>query len=310
MTKGYEGTISVFEFFEMIPDEEAAIEYMENIRWEDGVCCPRCESRYTTRLKAKPYHLCRICRRKFTVRTDSIFERSHIPLNKWLYAMYMLETARKGISSLQLAKELGISQKSCWFMLHRLREACDVEAVRLGGEVEVDETFVGGSLRRMQYGKKLEKGITHWKDNKTTVIGMRQRDNGRVVAYPVEEESVVLSGEVLRNVERGSTIYTDTSNDYHALNKWYQHESVVHSRNNWREGDAYTNGIESVWAVIKRGYKGVYHWWSEKHMERYINEFAFRLNEGNVRHHTLDRINELLRNSFGKRLTWEQLVSD
>ena len=136
----------------MDPDEEATIEYPRSIRREDGVCCPRRESRYTTRLKAKPYRLCRLCRRKFTVRTDSNSEWSHIPLNKWLYAMPMLETARDGISSLQLAKELGISRKSCWFMLHRLREACDVEAVRLEGEVESDETYVAGSLRRMHYG--------------------------------------------------------------------------------------------------------------------------------------------------------------
>ena len=132
--------------------------------------------------------------------------------------------SRKGISRLQLAKELGISQKSCWFMLHRLREACDVEGVRLEGEVEVDETHVRGSLRRMQHGKKPEKGITHWKDNKTIVVGMRQRDDGRPVANPVEEESVVLSGEVLRNVERGSTTNTDTNNDYKALNNGCTHE--------------------------------------------------------------------------------------
>ena len=114
------------------------------IRWGGNVCCPHCDSERVTKLKRKGYYLCNECRQKFTVRTGTVFQRSHIPLNKWLYAIYVLETSRKGISSVQLAKEVGITQKSAWFMLHRLREACDVEVAPLSGEVEVDETWIGG----------------------------------------------------------------------------------------------------------------------------------------------------------------------
>ncbi len=128
-----EGVISVFDFFQLFPDEDEAVKYLERLRWEDGTFCPHCEGERITKLKRPWFYLCKDCRKKFTVRTDTVFQRSHIPLNKWLYAMYMLETARKGISSVQLSKELGITQKSAWFMLHRLREACDVEAIPLKG---------------------------------------------------------------------------------------------------------------------------------------------------------------------------------
>ena len=129
----YEGTISTFEFFNTFPNEEAAISHVEKLRWPEGVICPHCESVRTSRIMSSQYHQCKDCRKKFTVRTGTIFERSHIPLDKWVYAMYLLQTARKGISSVQLSKELGIKQSSAWFLLHRLREACNVQAIPLTG---------------------------------------------------------------------------------------------------------------------------------------------------------------------------------
>ena len=204
-----EGVISVFDFFQLFPDEDEAMRYLENLRWEDGTFCPHCEGERITKLKRRWFYLCKDCRKKFTVRTDTVFQRSHIPLNKWLYAMYMLETARKGISSVQLSKELGITQKSAWFMLHRLREACDVEAIPLSGEVEIDETFVGGSKSRMHYVKKKELPPGPF-GNKVPVLGMRERESGRVIAYPVPDVgNYTLSRNVLEYVEQGSTIYTD-----------------------------------------------------------------------------------------------------
>ena len=123
-------TISAYEFFKSFPNEASAIEYIEGLRWADGIICPHCDSQRTSRMKDSQYHQCKDCRKKFTVRTGTVFERSHIPLDKWLYAMYILQTARKGVSSLQLSKELGITQKATWFMLRRLREACgNMEAV-------------------------------------------------------------------------------------------------------------------------------------------------------------------------------------
>ncbi|MCY3897026.1 MAG: IS1595 family transposase, partial [Caldilineaceae bacterium] len=208
----------------------------------------------------------------------------------------------------QLSKELGISQKSCWFMLHRLREACDIEAIQLDGEVEVDETYVGG--KESNKHRKDRVGIQKARDNKQPVLGMKQRE-GRVIAHPIDRaDAITLTGSVLENIEEGSTIYTDEHKGYYHLEEWYDHSTVKHSSGRYRDGDAHTNSIESVWAVLKRGYTGVYHHWSKKHMTRYVNEFVFRLNEGNVYNHTMVRIEHLVRNSFGKRLTWKRLTEE
>jgi transposase-like protein len=137
-------TISTFKLFELFPDEQSARLYLEARLWPNGVTCPECKGTARITVRKDGYYTCNACVFKFTVRTGTIFERSHVPLHKWLYAMYLLVTARKGISSMQLAKEIGITQKSAWFVLHRLREACGKDLDKLRGQVEIDETFVGG----------------------------------------------------------------------------------------------------------------------------------------------------------------------
>ena len=194
---------------------------MENLRWSKNVVCPHCDSKRTSRQKVYQYHQCKDCRKKFTVRTGTIFERSHIPLDKWLYGMYILQTARKGISSLQLSKELGITQKATWFMLHRLREACDVEAAPLFGEVEVDETYFGGLGKNMHESKK--RGMKRGTGDKQAVIGMKER-GGRVHAKHLPNtRTETIEREVFHGVESGSTLYTDEHAVYRQLGERYQH---------------------------------------------------------------------------------------
>jgi transposase-like protein len=301
-------TISTFKLFEIFPNQQSARSYLESRLWPDGARCPECKSgeRITTRKGG--YYRCNACKLDFTVRTGTIFERSHVPLNKWLYAMYLLVTARKGISSMQLAKEIGVTQKSAWFMLHRLREACGKDLDKLRGTVEVDETFVGGKeINKHEADKqKLGRGAV----GKTAVLGMRER-GGRTKAMPIQNTSMeAIHSAIHANVEIGSTLFTDEHAAYNDLGGlFFRQERINHSANEYVRGMASTNSIESVWAVMKRGLTGVYHQVSKKHLRRYVNEFTFRLNDGNVARHTLERLDSFVDSVAGKRLTYAELTA-
>src|SRR5215204_4206329 len=297
-------TISTFQLFAMFPDQETARTYLEGRLWPNGPRCPVCGTgdRITTRKGG--YYRCNQCKEDFTVRTGTIFERSHVPLHKWVYAMYLLMTARKGISSMQLAKEIGITQKSAWFVLHRLREACGGPNLKkLAGIIEIDETFVGGKEANKHEHKKLKAG--RGTVGKTPVLGMRERD-GRTVAMPISgTDSGTVQAEIHRHVEIGSTLHTDEAGAYAGIGGlFFTHDTVNHSADEFVRDDVTTNGVESVFAVLKRGLIGVYHHASKKHLGRYVDEFAFRLNEGNVKHHTLTRLDSFVDGVAGKRLTY------
>jgi transposase-like protein len=301
-------TISTFQLFQMIPDAEVARVYLESRLWPDGVTCPTCAGKERITTRKGGFYRCNRCKTDFTVRTGTIFERSHVPLHKWVYAMYLVVTARKGISSMQLAKEIGVTQKSAWFMLQRLREACSEKIDKLSGLIEVDECFVGGKEANKHESKKLRAG--RGSVGKTAVVGLRER-GGRTVAFPVENtDKECLQGAVLENVEIGSQVMTDEASGYQGMDGlFYSHATVNHGAGEYKRGSIHTNGIESVWALLKRGVYGTWHHISPKHVARYVNEVTFRLNAANVAIHTLDRLDSFIAAVDGQRLTWERLTA-
>jgi transposase-like protein len=302
-------TISTFQLFEKFPDEPSAIAYLEKRLWPSGPICPQCGSGERITKRKDGFYTCNACVFKFTIRTNTIFERSHVPLHKWLYAMYLLVTARKGISSLQLGKEIGITQKSAWFVLQRLREACKGDLVKLQGIVEVDEIYLGGK----EHNKHMKERTSYGLDSvpaKTPVIGLRER-GGRTKAVVAQSKGTrALIRAISENVEPGSMIHTDEYAGYAQIGKEYGHKSINHQKGEYSHKGVTTNSVESVFAVLRRGLHGVYHKASKKHLARYVDEFAWRLNEGNVQRHTLERLDSFVDAVTGHRITYKKLIAD
>ncbi len=271
--------MSVKEFFSSYAStEEQAIKVFEGIRWKDGkITCPYCKNARIAKTsnKVQPYR-CKDCRGRFTVKTKTIMQASKISVQSWLYAMYLMDINKKGISSLQLSRELGITQKSAWYMAQKIRECFDFKITH-NSTVEIDETYIGGKEKNKHSDKKLDvKGGT---TGKAIVVGIKEREGfvqGKVVKDTSQD---TLERTILQRVEPNTTIYTDEHRGYIGLDWYgYKHKSVNHSAKQYVDGMAHTNGIESFWALLKRGVYGIFHSISEKHLQRYVNEFSFRLN--------------------------------
>ena len=304
-------TISLYQLFKLIPNSNSARIFLEKQRWGDSYrVCPYCEYTKSSQRggERQGYYRCTKCKKEFTVRTNSIFHRSHIPLDKWIFAIYMMVTARKGVSSMQLSKELSIRQSSAWFLMHRIRHAMDDKSMKsmLQGIVEVDEAYFGGKEKNKHENKKQK--IGRGPIGKSAVVGILQR-NGKLVVQQVPDiKGDTLRGEINKNVKPGTKIISDSLPAYKKLNENYSHETVTHSVGEYVRKMAHVNGIESVWALLKRGFDGTFHKISPKHLQRYITEFVFRYNEAHCKVPTRERMSITLDRCWGIRLTYCELI--
>ena len=299
--------LSVVELFKMFPDDAAAERWFEEQRWQgDNRECPDCGSgRYQTVSDRDPMpYRCRDCHGYFSVKKGTLMESSKLGLQKWAVATYMVMTSLKGVSSMKLHRELGVSQKTAWFMLQRIREALNTTPNRFEGPVEVDETFVGGREKNKHAHKKLNAG--RGTVGKTAVAGAKDRATGKVSAAVVLDTSrSSLQPFVIERTEPGATVYTDDHGAYRGMLN-VEHESVSHSVGEYVRAQAHTNGVESFWAMLKRGLYGTYHHVSVKHLQRYVDEFSGRHNLRSL--DTIDQMAAVAVGMAGKRLRHADLV--
>lgn len=303
---------TLLEAVQFFADEDVALQFVANLRWPTGEqTCPRCgveDTHYF--LASRRVWKCKGCKRQFSVKVGTIFEDSPISLSKWLPAMWMLANCRNGISSYELARALGVTQKTAWFMLHRIRLAMQTESFgKIGGEVEVDETYIGGKSRNMHKDRR-ERMIqgTGWA-GKVAVMGLLERHgepHSRVRTKIIANtRTATVDGVVREHVEPGSKVFTDALASYRLLSSQYVHQFVDHAKK-YAEGIVHTNGLENFWSLFKRSIKGTYVAIEPFHVFRYLDEQCFRFNNRKLSDRL--RFTETLRSVLDKRLTYNDLT--
>ena len=278
--KSHREGLTIVQLMDMFPTEKAATEWFESVIWPDGRHCPKCGSLRTREASHKymPYW-CTDCRSYFSVKTGTAMQASKIPMRKWAIAIYLCLTSLKSVSSMKLKRDIGVSQPTAWFMMQRIREAWGGEGEGpFGGPVEIDETYFGGKRKNMPKSKRKElAGTGRGAVGKTAVVGAKDRDTNKVAAQVVEAtDSATLHDFVADNAKPGAVVYTDDAAAYEGIPN--PHGTVKHSVNEYVNGMAHTNGIESFWSMLKRAHKGTFHKISPKHLQRYVSEFAGKHN--------------------------------
>ena len=294
----------MIEAVRLFGDEAKAEAWFTDARWPEGVKCPKCGSHNVkdrpTR-KPQPFR-CYACRKDFSVKTGTVMQGSNLSLGTWGLAAYILSTSIKGVSSRRLGNDLGITQKSAWHLAHRIRESFN-ETYFFTSEVEVDETYIGGKERNKHASKKLHAG--RGTVGKTAVVGMKDRATNLINAQVAKKtDRNTLQGFVRKHTGRHTVVYTDEASAYRGLPR--PHHSVRHSVGEYVRDQASTNGVESFWAMLKRGYIGTYHHFSDKHLSRYVNEFAGRHNIRPL--DTDERMRSMVFNMNHRRLRYQDLI--
>ena len=308
--KHFRQGMTLIEAMRMFADDAAAEAWFVKVRWPTGPACPYCGSVNVlsgAKHKTMPYR-CREkeCRKRFSVRTGTVMEASNIPYQKWALAVYLFMTSLKSVSSMKLHRDLGVTQKTAWHLAHRLRKAFESESGLFAGPVEVDETYMGGKRKNMPKSKREEltgRGAV----GKTAVIGAKDRTTNQVRARAVESTNkATIHGFVADHTALDATVYTDDALVYETLPN--PHKAVNHSALEYVRGDVHTNGMESFWSMLKRAYQGTFHKMSEKHLDRYVREFAGKHSVRDM--DTLDIMGAIVLGMDGKRLKYTQLIAD
>ena len=307
--KSFREGLTLIEIFRMFPNDDAAAKWFAEARWPDGAWCPHCGSTNVqsgAKHASQPYR-CRDCRKRFSVKTGTAMHDSKLGLQVWAIATYLMTTGLKGTASMKLHRDLGVTQKTAWHLAHRLRETWQDEndnGPGFAGPVEADETYMGGKLGNMtSEGRKKARQKPDL--GKTIVVGMKDRASGAVSAKAVEyADKPTLQGFIADHAAPDAKVFTDDGRAYQGMD--FDHETVNHSVAEYVRGQAHTNGIESFWSMLKRGYHGTYHHISAKHIDRYVAEFAGRHNDRSS--DTLDQMRSIVRGLVGKRLQYRDLI--
>jgi transposase-like protein len=300
---------SLIEAIRYFADLDVCTDFVAALRWPDGPYCPKCGCTEYSYLTTRRIWKCKGCKHQYSVKVGTVFEESRLGLDKWLPAVWLAANSKNGISSHELARALGVTQKSAWFMLHRIRLAMQRESIMLSGEVEVDETFVGGKAGNMHKSVRERKGLSKGGGSidKTVVLGMRERGTGKVRAEVIPDvQKATLRPAVEQAVKPGSTVYTDQWRGYTGLEGRYDHETINHLES-YVEGRVHTNGIENFWSLLKRGLNGTYVSVEPFHLFRYLDERVFTYNLRDLT--DLGRFSAVLAAVSGQRLTYAELIA-
>jgi transposase-like protein len=298
---------TLYDFLEVFSTEEKCTQHLKELRWKNGEFCPYCGNKKLYNFKDKKTYKCSECRKRFSIKVGTIFEDSNINLKKWFLAIFFATNHKKGISSLQLSKDIGVTQKTAWFMLHRIREATigfSKKRPLFKEDVQADETYIGGKESNKHNSKKIKNSQGR---SKTKSIAFGLIEKGKVKVSKVKNvSSNTLFKQITKNVSIGANLTTDDFKSYRPLNSFYNHNVIAHSKRIYVIDGRHTNGIENFWGIVKRNIYGIYHVVGSKYLDRYLKEFAFRYNTREE--DFTQRFNNLLSNTNNK-ISHKQLVT-